>query len=78
MATKKQERWQQLKDAIEGEHTDRFNEILRGTSDHNFMDYYLKCLNYFKPRLSSGNIQHEGKVEIIINDGDPDSYDVSI
>lgn len=43
--------WEVLHESIAGTHTERFNKVLATLDDKEFMDNYLRILEYFKPRL---------------------------
>jgi hypothetical protein len=49
--TDKRKQWEVLHESIAGVHTDRFNRVLSKLDDKEFMDNYLRILEYFKPRL---------------------------
>jgi hypothetical protein len=47
----KGKQWEVLHESIAGTHTERFNKVLATLDDKEFMDNYLRILEYFKPRL---------------------------
>lgn len=41
----------ELKDAVDNEHAERFNNLLHTLPDREFVRVYLKVLEYFKPKI---------------------------
>src|SRR5210317_52920 len=41
----------ELKDAVENEHAERFNNVLHTLPDREFVRVYLKTLEFFKPKV---------------------------
>jgi len=56
---KKTIEWEQLGEAIQNEHTERFNKILNNLPDDKFSDKYLQILEYFKPKQQRTEIKGE-------------------
>jgi hypothetical protein len=44
--------FQKLKEAIEGPFAEKFMNIMNTLPDRDFMRYYLKALEYFKPKVT--------------------------
>ena len=57
--SKKTEQWNLLSEAITTQHTDRFNRVLFELDDKDFLEAYLKVLEYFKPKLSRAEVKQE-------------------
>lgn len=49
--TDKRKQWEVLHEHISGVHTERFNRAMKQLPDKEFIDAYLRILEYFKPRL---------------------------
>ena len=62
---KKTLEWEQLGEAIQNAHTERFNKILENLPDEKFSDKYLQILEYFKPKQQRTELT--GKTEHTIN-----------
>ena len=59
--------WEALGDAIQTEHTDRFNRVLSEMPDDKFAEMYIKVLEYFKPKYNRTDLTSDGeKVEIVV------------
>ena len=48
---RKTKQWEVLHEHISGVHTERFNRAMKQLPDKEFIDAYLRILEYFKPRL---------------------------
>lgn len=59
--------WELLGEAIVNKHTERFNRVLGELEDTDFMDQYLKVLEYFKPKLNRSELKHEGEIKTDIS-----------
>lgn len=55
----KTKQWEQLGEAIQERHTERFNTILESLPDDKFSDKYLQILEYFKPKQQRTEIKGE-------------------
>ncbi len=75
--SEKTKQWEELHESIVGVHADKFNSILQQWADSydpdeqaQFVDAYMKILEYFKPKQARQTIVGEGDspVQIIISD----------
>jgi hypothetical protein len=57
--SKKTEQWNELAESITTVHTERFNAVLGTMEDKDFLEIYLKVLEYFKPKLSRSEVKQE-------------------
>lgn len=57
--SRKTHQWNMLSEAITTQHTDRFNRVLFELDDKDFLEAYLKVLEYFKPKLSRAEVKQE-------------------
>ena len=64
--SKKTIQWELLADSIVNEHTERFNSEMKILSGREFMDMYIKVLEYFKPKLNRTDILSDGE-KIVFN-----------
>ena len=51
--------WEALGESIMNEHTQRFNSILKELDDEKFIDFYLKTIEYFQPKLQRSELDIE-------------------
>jgi hypothetical protein len=56
---KKTRQWELLGESIAYEHTERFNQLLNESDDETFMEYYLKTIEYFQPKLQRSEVKQE-------------------
>ena len=57
---KKTVQWEALGESIMNEHTEKFNEELAKLKGNQFMEMYIKVLEYFKPKLNRTDITTGG------------------
>lgn len=58
---KKTVQWEVLGDSIMNEHTEKFNTELAKLNGKDFMDMYVKVLEYFKPKQNRTDITSGGE-----------------
>ena len=58
---KKTVQWDILGESIMNEHTEKFNTELAKLNDKDFMDMYIKVLEYFKPKQNRTDITTKGE-----------------
>ena len=56
--------WEALGEAVVSKHAQRFNKVLEGLSDEQFIKAYTSILSYFKPRLSTLSNDQNSTTEI--------------
>jgi hypothetical protein len=66
--------WEVLHESIAGTHTERFNKVLATLDDKEFMDNYLRILEYFKPRLQRAeNINANVELDRVVLNAGPEN-----
>ena len=67
--SKKTERWEALGDFITEDGAERAKEILMDADSKEFLMYYEKFIEYFKPKLSrtEAKVEVEGKISLPFN-----------
>jgi len=53
----KTKQWELLSDSILNEHCERFNEVLRKLPDKQFIDAYIKIIEFFKPKITRSSFE---------------------
>lgn len=59
--------WEKLEKAITGELADKFLNIIKELPDRDFVRYYLKSLEYFKPKVVRQEKEEEKNKDLTIN-----------
>lgn len=59
--------FEELKEAMDNEHAERFNNLLHTLPDRTFVTTYLKALDYFKPKIVRELGADGGKGDTTIN-----------
>lgn len=59
--------WEIIKDSFMTTHTARFNRIMASADDDKFAEYYLKLLEYFKPKLARSEVTTGESTQVQIN-----------
>lgn len=73
--TKKTKQWEALGDFITDAGAKRAMDILSKLPEKEFIDQYTKLLSYFKPKLSSTQLQAEQSININLIDNEEGAYD---
>ena len=67
--------WKELKKAIDGDHAERFNDVLHSLPDRDFVAAYLKSLEFFRPKVlretTKKPTELDTSIEIVVNRGNP-------
>ena len=70
---RKTKQWEVLHEHISGVHTERFNRAMKQLPDKEFIDAYLRILEYFKPRLQRAeNINMNTQLDRVVLVASPD------
>ena len=70
---RKTKQWEVLHEHISGVHTERFNRAMKQLPDKEFIDAYLRILEYFKPRLQRAeNINMNTQLDRVVLVTSPD------
>ena len=70
---RKTKQWEVLHEHISGVHTERFNKAMKALPDKEFIDAYLRILEYFKPRLQRAeNINMNTQLDRVVLVASPD------
>ena len=51
------EEWEKLKDSILSVHCEKFNNVFEDLEGKDFLEVYLKVLQYFKPRMQHSKVE---------------------